>query len=188
MCFEFVYNFCLEHFSTQEEFREINVKSLHAKCSSCLSKFNETWIFSIEFRKKAQISSFIKIRPVRAKLFHEHRQTDMTKLKVDFVNFANAPKMISPRSTCRERIPWNFPYCSIPHIQNTGSYWSELMPGLPVPLSLQHITTQDPRYKKRQYQFLRISSSSISFYNPLAGFSLLILEVSRSHTTTHHSR
>ena len=32
------------------------------------------------------------------------------------------------------------------------------------------------------------SSSSTGFYNPLAGFSLLSLEVSRSHTMTRHSR
>jgi hypothetical protein len=32
------------------------------------------------------------------------------------------------------------------------------------------------------------SSSSTGFYNSLAGFSLLILEVSRSHTMTQHSR
>jgi hypothetical protein len=29
---------------------------------------------------------------------------------------------------------------------------------------------------------------SPDFHNPLAGFSLLILEASRSHTMTHHSR
>jgi hypothetical protein len=29
---------------------------------------------------------------------------------------------------------------------------------------------------------------STGFYNPLAGFSLLILEVSSSHTMTQHSR
>ena len=33
-----------------------------------------------------------------------------------------------------------------------------------------------------------ISSSSSGFYNPLSGFSLLSLEVSRSHTRMHHSR
>jgi hypothetical protein len=32
------------------------------------------------------------------------------------------------------------------------------------------------------------TSSFTGFYNPLAGFSLLILEVSRLHTMTHHSR
>ena len=35
---------------------------------------------------------------------------------------------------------------------------------------------------------LTYSSSFTGFYNPLAGFSLLILEVSRSHTRTQHSR
>jgi hypothetical protein len=32
------------------------------------------------------------------------------------------------------------------------------------------------------------SSSSSGFYNPVADFSLLIFEVSRSHTMTQHSR
>jgi hypothetical protein len=32
------------------------------------------------------------------------------------------------------------------------------------------------------------SSSSTNFYNPLAAFSLLILELSRSHTVTQHSQ
>jgi hypothetical protein len=45
-----------------------------------------------DFRKKAQISSFIKIRPMGAKLFHTDKRTDMTKLTVAFRNFANAPK------------------------------------------------------------------------------------------------
>ena len=35
---------------------------------------------------------FIKIRPVGAKLFHEERQTDMTKLIVTFFNFAKSPR------------------------------------------------------------------------------------------------
>ena len=34
----------------------------------------------------------MKIRPVAAELFHADRQTDMTKLKVAFSSFANAPK------------------------------------------------------------------------------------------------
>ena len=43
-------------------------------------------------KKKAQISSVVKIRPVGAKLFHAERQTDMMKLIVAFRNFANVPK------------------------------------------------------------------------------------------------
>jgi hypothetical protein len=40
--------------------------------------------------KKAQISSFIKIRPVNARLFHADGQTDMTQLTVASRNFTNA--------------------------------------------------------------------------------------------------
>ena len=43
------------------------------------------------------MSSFVKIRPVGAELFHADLQTegqmDMTKLTVAFRNFANAPKI-----------------------------------------------------------------------------------------------
>ena len=42
--------------------------------------------------KKAQVSNFIKIRPVGTELFHADGQTDMTKLIVAFRNFAKAPK------------------------------------------------------------------------------------------------
>jgi len=34
----------------------------------------------------------MKLRPVRAELFHADGQTDITKLIVVFRNFANAPK------------------------------------------------------------------------------------------------
>jgi hypothetical protein len=42
-------------------------------------------LFSTYFRKKdAQIEKFIKMHPVRARLFHADGQTDMTKLLVVF--------------------------------------------------------------------------------------------------------
>jgi hypothetical protein len=48
------------------------------------------------FSQKAQLSSFIKVLPVAAELFHADgqtdRRTDMTKLIVAFLDFANAPK------------------------------------------------------------------------------------------------
>jgi hypothetical protein len=47
------------------------------------------------FEKKAQISRLIKIRSITAELFHTDRQTDMTKLTVDFSNFANTPENAS---------------------------------------------------------------------------------------------
>ena len=51
------------------------------------------------FEKKISLSNFIKIRPVGAELFHAggqtDRQTDMTKVIVDFRNFANERKNCS---------------------------------------------------------------------------------------------
>jgi hypothetical protein len=44
------------------------------------------------FEKKAQISSFIKIRPVRIELFHADGQTDVTRPLVAFRNIADAPR------------------------------------------------------------------------------------------------
>jgi hypothetical protein len=44
------------------------------------------------FRKIAQISNFMKTRPVGAELFHADERTDMTKLRVAFRNLGKAPK------------------------------------------------------------------------------------------------
>jgi hypothetical protein len=47
--------------------------------------------FHRQIFRQAQISSFIKICPVGAELFHAEGRTDM-KLVVAFRTFANAPK------------------------------------------------------------------------------------------------
>jgi hypothetical protein len=65
---------------------------LHVKYLLFLSDFNETWIFSTDFREKPQISNFMKIRPMGSELFHSDERTDMTKLIVASRNFANAYK------------------------------------------------------------------------------------------------
>ena len=44
------------------------------------------------FSKNTQISNFMKIHPVGAKLFHADGRTDMTKLTVTLCNFANTPR------------------------------------------------------------------------------------------------
>jgi hypothetical protein len=61
---------------------------LHVNYQIFLSDFE----FSRQFSKITQLSNFMKIRPVGAKLFHEDGRTDMMKLIVAFRNFANAPK------------------------------------------------------------------------------------------------
>jgi hypothetical protein len=70
-------------------------KRLQVKYTLFLSDVNETWIFSTDFRKKTQILSFIKIRPVRAMRTDGH--TDM-KLTAPFRYFANAPKKLNNKN------------------------------------------------------------------------------------------
>ena len=48
-------------------------------------------------KKTPEIPNFMKIRPVRAELFHADGRTDVMKLVVAFRNFANAPKNIYRR-------------------------------------------------------------------------------------------
>ena len=45
------------------------------------------------FSKNTKVSNLMKIRPVRAELFHVVGQTHMTKLVGAFRNSANAPKI-----------------------------------------------------------------------------------------------
>jgi len=69
---------------------------LHVKYSSLLPDFNENWNFFNIYSKNVEISDFMKIHPVGAKLSHVDgqtvRQTDMTKLTVTVCNFVNMPK------------------------------------------------------------------------------------------------
>jgi len=94
MCFDFLYSFCLKHFSFSEEMSEILSKMyivLRVKYPLFLSDFNETWISRQTFVNSPTIK------------FHEYpssesrvvpcRRTDMMKLRVAFRNLAKTPKM-----------------------------------------------------------------------------------------------
>jgi hypothetical protein len=68
---------------------------LHVKYLLFLSHFNNTWIFSTDSRKNAQLSNFKKTHSVGVEPHADRqtdRRTDKTMLLVAFRNFANAPK------------------------------------------------------------------------------------------------
>ena len=71
----------------------INVKTSSCEVPTILVGFelNLNFLDRHSKKKKAQISSLIKICPVGDELFHAERQTDV-KLTVAFRNFANTPK------------------------------------------------------------------------------------------------
>ena len=69
---------------------------LSAKCLLFLSDRNKIWIFG-PVLENAQISNFMKIRPVGAKLFLRTNGRTDTTLTVAFRDFVNAPKYISTK-------------------------------------------------------------------------------------------
>jgi len=66
-------------------------KGLRVKYLLFLSDYNETLIFSTNFLKNTEISNLMKIRPVRAEMFHADRQTEMTRPTVAFRTFTSGP-------------------------------------------------------------------------------------------------
>jgi hypothetical protein len=64
------------------------MQSIHYSCQILV----KIQFFSIEFRKKAQISNFMEIRLLGSEFFHADAHTDMTKLIIAFRSFSNAPK------------------------------------------------------------------------------------------------
>ena len=88
VCFHLPYTFCLKHFSFQEKFSEILSCMYHVKYQLFLSDFDQPWILSTDLRKKkAQISNFIKIRPVGAELFYAKGPTDNNESNTRFSQF-----------------------------------------------------------------------------------------------------
>ena len=87
VCFDFLYNFCLKHFSFYVELSEIWSKmyiGLHVKYRLLLSDCNENWISFEIFSRNILISNFVKSRPAGAELLHPDGRTAVTKLILRF--------------------------------------------------------------------------------------------------------
>ena len=103
-CFNFLYNFCLKHFSFQDELSKMWSKifiCLHIKCPLFLAGFNETGLPRQFFEKYSYINFyenpfggsrvFPSVQTDRRTDRQTDRWTDMPKLIDAFRNFASAP-------------------------------------------------------------------------------------------------
>jgi hypothetical protein len=93
MCFDFLYNVCwnISHSKNNWARYDQDGIGLRVMFPLIVSYLYKTWILS-RFPKNTQISTFTEIHLLGAKLFQEDVRTDITKLIVEFRNFANAPK------------------------------------------------------------------------------------------------
>jgi hypothetical protein len=99
VCFNFLYSFCLKHFSLEVELSEIRSKvyiGLRVEHALFLSDCNAIGIFSTCFRKiwniKFRENPSSRSRVVPCGRTDGDGQTDVTKLIVAFRNFASARK------------------------------------------------------------------------------------------------
>jgi hypothetical protein len=103
----------------------INIKTFSCKISVFFYYFKKICLVLTDFRKKAQISSLIKIRWVGAKLFHADRRTDIKNLKCRFSQFCersqnirffshfNKPEDLNTLQQCQKILnlaAWNEPH------------------------------------------------------------------------------
>jgi hypothetical protein len=107
--FWFLHSFYLKRFPFQEELSEIlpqMSKRLHVKYSLFLTDFNESSIFSTDFRKNSDIK-FHKNPPDGSPSCYVRRdgRTDMTKLRVAFLSFSNAHKNAFLTTTAASPVP-----------------------------------------------------------------------------------
>jgi len=86
MCFGFLYNFCLQHFSFYEEAGEIWVVLMYSTRYSCPTLMKIFWTV---FRN-IQISNFMKICPVGAELFYADGRTDRHEATSRFSQFCES--------------------------------------------------------------------------------------------------
>ena len=96
MCFDFLYNFYLKHFSLQEELSETWTRGILVFMYS--TSYSSAILMNIEFCwqifEKYYHISWKSVQWKQSCSIRKDGRTDMTKLKVIFCNLANAAKKV----------------------------------------------------------------------------------------------
>jgi hypothetical protein len=163
MCFDFLYNVCLKHFSFLEEVSEIRVCTkmcvgLHVKYPLFLSGFNESFS-STDFQKilKCQISwTFIQWE--RSCSIWADRRTEIMKLIGASHKFVKAPKVYILKPVSRGTWAQRTPVCC----GKVSFYLAVCLTTGPKPLPKRapHILRSRASSFKWEYILLSLSSSS----------------------------
>jgi hypothetical protein len=107
VCFDFLYNRCLKHFSFSEELRQMWWKMyiiLHVKYPLFLSSFNGIWIFMTDFRKIPKATNFMKIWLVG----DVDRQTWLDEANSHFLQFCKHPLKVISMILCLDFLTCGF--------------------------------------------------------------------------------
>jgi hypothetical protein len=140
-CFDFLYKYFWKHFSFSEEFSDI----LWSMCIrlSVSNRYSYHTLMQLEsstdFRKHTQISNFMKIRPVGAKLPHADgwRQSDrhiLDKAKISQVVLAHS--FSTSYCSCLGQIPGSRPATNWMTVERAPAARLELFFSAPFPDSI----------------------------------------------------
>jgi len=106
-----------------------NVYRSSCKVPVILVRFYWNWKNQDRFSKNAQISNFMKIRPVGAELLHADGQTGMTMLIVALRNVANSPIYVT----------WQYNNKNSHHSRKKANRWDKQTTVCPTLYRTQHL-------------------------------------------------
>jgi len=106
------YKMCVLIFSETFLILKTMQRGMYVNTSSCkvtviLVKFSSNLAFLGRFSENLQMSNFVKIRPMEAKLFHVGEQTDEHTNRRDEANCLFSQETISCEK-CRHTVDWDF--------------------------------------------------------------------------------